>query len=462
MAGERILIIENEKPVRWSLSKEFSKEGYSVSEANNGAAGLEMLKQASYDLVLLDYTLPDTDGVSVLNQMVSKRINVPVIMMTAFGTLEGAVQAIKSGAREYIVKPFDVDEMLINIKKTLDASRMRSEVNRIHASQRKKFAMSNIIGTGPAMKSIFTMVDKIVRSRASTILICGESGTGKDFLAKAIHYNSDKADYPFMNITCSALPEQLLESELFGFEKGAFTDAKAQKKGLVELANGGTLFLDEIGDMPLALQAKVLRFLEEKQFRRVGGVHDISVDVRVIAATNKDLVHAVEEHTFRRDLYFRLKVIPVCLPPLRERKEDIPILANHFISVFNAEFKKNVKGISSNTLQMLMDYHWPGNVREIKNIIERAMILGSGDELGPEDLHLELRECAPELEESGPTSFPLSPGGISLDEVERSFVMQALASAKGNQTKAAALLGISRDRMRYRLEKFKIQKRNHK
>jgi len=307
------------------------------------------------------------------------------------------------------------------------------------------------------MREVFRMIKKVGRSAASTVLITGESGTGKDLVAKAIHYASDRAGGPFMNITCSALPENLLESELMGHERGAFTDARTSKQGLFELADGGSLFLDEIGDMGILLQAKLLRFLEEKTFKRVGGVRDIRVDVRIIAATNQDLAREVKEHTFREDLYYRLKVIPIVLPSLRERQDDIPLLVHHFIDQFNREFKKSCRGMADNALGLLRKYPWPGNVRELRNVIERAMILEDKEILDEEDLPDEISgSAAPAAVDSAGDGFKLPQGGYPLERMEFEMVRQALEKAGGNQTRAARLLSISRDALRYKIKKFNL------
>jgi DNA-binding NtrC family response regulator len=393
-----------------------------------------------------------------------------VILMTAYSSIHSAVEAIKLGAYDYVNKPFDFDDLLASIQKALETTRLRREVKRLRNEQKNAYGVSNIVGRSAAMRDVFVMIRKVAESAATTVLIQGESGTGKDLVAKAIHFASDRSDKPFMNITCSALPETLLESELFGHERGAFTDAKLQKKGLLELASGGTVFLDEIGDMGLALQAKLLRFLEEKTMKRVGGVRDIRVDVRIIAATNRDLEKAVRQGAFREDLYYRLKVIPIHLPSLEERKDDIPHLVAHFLDQFNREFKKSTQGFSPEALDCLMRYHWPGNVRELRNVIERAMILETKPQIAVEDLPREI--VRPPAEPSGappPASagaeeppdadgddgtYRLPETGVTLEEVERDLVRQALERTRGNQTHAARLLNISRDALRYKMKKF--------
>ena len=316
--------------------------------------------------------------------------------------------------------------------------------------RRREYGLDAIIGTSPAMQRVKSLLARVATSPASTVLLTGETGTGKDLAAKAVHYDSDRSSRPFVNITCSALPEQLLESELFGHERGAFTDARQQKRGLFETADGGTIFLDEIGEMTPGLQSKLLRFLEEKAFKRVGGLADVRVDVRVVAATNRDLEEEVRSGKFREDLFYRLQVMPIPLPPLRERRGDIPLLANHYIDRFNREFRKNVRGMSPAAAALLEQYQWPGNVRELRNAIERAMLLIDRDTLEPTDFTTLTRSVEP-------TQFRLPPEGVNLEEVERQLLTQALERAGGNQSRAAQLLGINRDQVRYRLEKFGLK-----
>jgi DNA-binding NtrC family response regulator len=454
MANESVLIIEDEKLVRWSLKERLKKEHYDVFEAENGSGGLEILAQDTIDLILLDFRLPDMTGIDVLRKVVADHPEIPVILMTAYSSVDTAVEAIKLGAYDYINKPFNHDEMVVTIGRALESSRLRREVRHLRSEQERRYGLTNIVGKSPAIIEVLDLIEKIAKSQATTVLIQGESGTGKDLVAKAIHYASDRANQPFMNITCSALPETLLESELMGHERGSFTDARFQKKGLFELADGGTLFLDEIGDMGVLLQAKLLRFLQEKTFKRVGGVKDITVKLRIIAATNRDLEEAVRNRTFREDLYYRLKVIPITLPPLRDRKEDIPILVRHFVDGFNQEFKKLTKGIAEDALQCLMAHSWPGNVRELKNVIERAMILENKAELSLGDLPKEIREPAAGAEMSNGNGFSLPDSGYSLEKMEGEMVRQALEKTRGNQTHAAKLLSISRDALRYKMKKF--------
>ncbi len=446
-----ILVVDDERLIRWSLKERLDQAGYRVLEAENGREALERSREG-VDLVLLDFKLPDTDGLTLLKQIKQADPDCLVILMTAYSSIESAVEAMKHGAYHYVNKPFNIEEMLILVEKALETTRLRREVKVLRATQSQAYAFERVIGDSPAMKAVIGLLKKVATSPASTVLLVGESGTGKDLMAKIVHFNSNRAAEPFMNITCSALPENLLESELFGHEKGAFTDAKAQKKGLLELADGGTVFLDEIGEMTPALQSKLLRFLEEKTFKRVGGSQDIRVDVRVIAATNRDLEEAVKKGAFREDLYYRLRVLPVTLPPLRERTGDLKSLAHHYMDVFNREFKKGVRGLSPEALKALEAYPWPGNVRELKNAVERAMLLTESDTLTPEDFLL------PTSRTTVSAAFQLPPGGVDFEQLERDLVIQALQRTGGNQTRAAALLGMNRDQIRYRIEKFKLGK----
>ena len=452
-----VLVVDDEKLIRWSLGECLREADYRVVEADAGKTALHALAEESFDVVLLDYKLPDTDGFEILRRILSEQPDAAVIMITAHSNIENAVEAIKSGATDYLAKPFRNEDMLLRVEKALETSRLRREVRRLREEQWERYGFDRMIGSSPSMQKIFRLLDRVIQAADATILIQGESGTGKDVLAKAIHFGGPRAEGPYVNITCTALPETLLESELFGHEKGAFTDAKAQKKGLVELASGGTLFLDEIGDMTPYLQGKILRFLEEKTFRRVGGAKEESVQVRVIAATNRDLKELVATKKFREDLYFRLKVIPIHLPPLRERREDIPLLVQHFIDDYNREFKKKVKGATPALTKRFEEYHWPGNIRELKNSIERAMILGTREYLDEEDLPLELFDEPAETPEAA-SLVKLTRTGVNLEGLERDLVEQALKITRGNQTRAGRLLGINRDQVRYRIEKFGLER----
>ncbi len=447
MTTPTVLVIDDEQLLRWSLRERLQQRGYQVLEAENGKQALARLEEG-VDLALLDYRLPDMDGLVVLRRIKEHDPDILVILMTAYSSIESAVEAIKQGAYHYANKPFNMDEMMLLVDKALETTRLRREVKALRARESAPYAVDRIIGESPVMREVKGLLRKIAASPATTVLLTGESGTGKDLAAKVIHYNSDRASGAFMNITCSALPETLLESELFGHEKGAFTDARQQKKGLLELADGGTVYLDEIGEMPPALQVKLLRFLEDKTFKRVGGTSDIRVDVRVVAATNRNLEQAVARGEFREDLYYRLRVLPVTLPPLRERTGDIPLLVKHYVDLFNREFRRNVRGVSEEALQVLESHSWPGNVRELRNAVERAMLLTESEILVPEDFQM-LLPREPSLE-----GFRLPPSGIDFEQLERQLVVQALERTGGNQTRAAQLLGMHRDQIRYRIEKF--------
>jgi DNA-binding NtrC family response regulator len=445
MAQQTLLVVDDEDLIRWSLKERLGREGYTMLEAATGESAVE--QAAAADLVLLDFRLPDIDGLTVLRRLKETVPDTPVILMTAFSTVENAVDAMRQGAYHYVRKPFDLDDVVVLVDKALETGRLRREVRAFRTTQSRDYSFDRIVGQSPAMLAAKDLMARVAASAASTVLLTGETGTGKDLAAKAIHYSSSRAARQHVNITCSALPESLLESELFGHERGAFTDARQQKRGLVELADGGTLFLDEIGEMALGLQAKLLRFLEEKTFKRVGGLQDIRVDVRVVAATNRDLEDDVRTGRFREDLFYRLQVMPVRLPPLRERHGDIPLLAQWYVERYNQEFRKRVQGVSSRALAALEQYPWPGNVRELRNAIERAMLLTERAELTPEDLGALSRSTMPTL-------FKLPPEGANLDEVERQLLVQALDRSSWNQTHAGRLLGINRDQVRYRIEKF--------
>ncbi len=474
MPSEKVLIVDDEKLVRWSLRQKCEEWGYHVLEADNGSAALRVAHNESPDLVLLDVRLPDASGIEVLEQLKKSGDARAVIMITADPQLEDVKTALKLGAYDFVGKPLDFDELAVAVKNALETTRLRSEVESLRGEMRRRTGYHNVIGVSQKMSDLLGFVNKIAASEATTILVQGESGTGKDLIAKAIHYQSRRGEKPFVAINCSAIPETLMEAELFGHERGAFTDAKAMKKGLFEMADGGTLFLDEIGELSPLLQAKLLRVLEDQVIRRVGGVRDMQVDVRVIAASNRDLERAVRENTFRQDLYYRLAIISIFLPPLRERKEDILPLVEFFISRYNRKFRKNVTGISDETRKLMMKYDWPGNVRELKNAVERAMILEEDTQLNPAYLpfavakqHSALTAFETSSGQNGGGSagkelpdgrslpkLEIPEGGTSLEEVERELVELAMSQANGNQTHAARLLDISRDALRYKLKKF--------
>ena len=448
MPSPTILVVDDEALIRWSLAERLKSEGYEVLEAETGQAALDKLAEG-VDLVLLDYKLPDIDGVTVLRKVKEFDQDILVILLTAYASVETAVEAMKLGAYHFANKPFNLDDIAATVARALETTRLRRELRQLRTNAARPYTLHSIVGSSGAMTALRHLVAKIATSPASTVLLTGESGTGKDLIAKVIHYSSDRASRPFMNITCSALPEQLLESELFGHERGAFTDARLQKRGLLETADGGTVFLDEIAEMVPGLQAKLLRFLEEKAFKRVGGAADIRVDVRVIAATNRNLEEEVAKGRFRSDLFYRLNVLPISMPVLRSHPEDIPLLVEYFIETFNKEFRKRVLGTTPSAYTVLQHYGWPGNVRELRNVIERAMLLSDGDRLEAKDF-----AALTNLATAGADGFELPAAGVDLEQLERSLVVQALRRSGGNQTRAAALLGLNRDQIRYRIEKF--------
>ena len=476
MPAEKILIVDDERLVRWSLRQKCEEWGYQVIEAPGGDPGLRLAQQEHLDLVLLDVRMPDMNGLQVLEQVKKTPDSPAVIMITADPQLDDVKTALKLGAYDFIGKPLDFEELRVTIQNALEASRLRVEVKSLRGEVRRHGGYHEVVAVSPKSTELMSFVQKVAASEATTILIQGESGTGKDLIAKTIHYESSRQDGPFVAINCSAIPETLMEAELFGHEKGAFTDAKQMKKGLFETAHGGTLFLDEIGELSPLLQAKLLRVLEDQVIRRVGGVRDLQVDVRVVAASNRDLEKAVREGQFRQDLYYRLAIIAIFIPPLRERSEDVLPLVDFFIDLYNRRFKKSVRGISAETRRLLQAHNWPGNVRELKNSIERAMILEDESILRPIYLPFAVGEAG----RSGLTAFEAtssSPGdgggkqlangrvlprlyipeeGTSLEEVERAMVELAMRQANGNQTHAARLLDISRDALRYKLKKFEL------
>ncbi len=454
MATAKVLVIDDEQMIRWSIQQTLQAAGYEVSVAETAAGGMAVFRQILPEVVFLDVRLPDEDGLAVLRKMKEESgEDTAVIVMTAFGEIRSAVEAMRLGAYEYLKKPFDFDELEVVVEKALDATHLKRQVGELRQERKKTYGLENIIGESAKMKQLLSLVEKVAQSDGTTVLLQGENGTGKDLFARAIHYRSRRADQPFLDISCTAMPETLFESELFGYEKGAFTDARTTKRGLIELADGGTLFLDEVGDMPLLSQAKLLKVLETKRFKRLGGTVDQVVDIRIIAATNRDLEAAVRERRFREDFYYRLKVIPIVLPPLRERPDDIPLLLLHYVAQYSAEFRKSFRHISAEAGQLLRDYPWPGNVRELRNLVERILILETGDTILPEHLPPEI--TAPTASSADPR-YRLPPAGIRLDLVEKEFVRQALEMAQGNQTRAAQLLGISRDALRYRMQKFEL------
>ena len=461
MPKETILIVDDERLVRWSLQQKLEQWGYHVSLAEDGTTALGRIQLDNPDLITLDVRLPDMTGIEVLSELRNRNVQIPVIVITAFGVVDDAVRSLKLGAYDFIEKPINFEKLENAVRNALETRRLRSEVALTHEIQRSEFSVDRIVGVSAHNREIRDLVKKIAESEASTILIQGESGTGKDLVAHAIHYESSRRDRPFSAINCAAIPETLMESELFGHEKGAFTDAHTQKRGMFEISDGGTLFLDEISEMTLAMQAKLIRVLEGQLFRRVGGVKNIQVDVRVIVASNRDLEDAVRTSKFRQDLYFRLAIIPVSIRPLREHKEDIPPLLEHFIRHYNRKFRKNIQGLTREADELLMHYDWPGNIRELKNAIERGMILAEGNRIAAKHLPIRISEggTMPVPMEEGSTDggILLPPGGMSLYDVEKELIRQAIHQARGNKTTAARLLRITRDTLRYKVKKYKLE-----
>lgn len=459
-----ILVIDDENLIRWSIKKEFEKRGFEVRTAHNAAAGMQLFLDNEPDITLLDIKLPDKNGIDVLKEM--KKINgeALIILITSFGGVESAVTAIKEGAYDYIEKPFQFEQMEVTIHRALEKFQLKKDIKGLTNREKVAHSFDHIMRTARsnAMKEVLLLARKVAVTDYTTVLLQGESGTGKDLLAKVIHYESARALKPYIEINCTALPDTLIESELFGFEKGSFTDAKQAKKGLFEIADGGTVYVDEIGDVKPATQVKLLHVLEEKKFKHIGGNRDIGVDVRVIAATNRNLEKEVEKGNFRQDLYYRLKVLPIYLPPLRERKEDIIPLANYFIANFTRKLKREIIAISPDAKRIFLQYHWPGNIRELKNLIEHIMILHDTDIITVDHLPEEFIRPAEKSSESlgipdqQGHGITVSDNGIDLAEIEKEFIKQALVTAKGNKTRAAKLLKITRDALRYRIQKLNV------
>jgi DNA-binding NtrC family response regulator len=455
LSEARVLVVDDEYLIRWTLQKNLEKEGFEVFLAETGEEALDKLQEEAPDLMLLDIKLPGMDGYEVLERALKMDPGIITIMITAFEDVEKVVRAMRLGAFDYITKPFDFSKIYLSIQKALEASQLKREIRHLRREQKSRFGFDSIVAVSQEMERVLQIAGKIAQSDAATVLIQGESGTGKEVVAHLIHERSKRQEMPFITVNCANFPEQMLENDLCGHEKGAFTDAKEVKKGLLEVADGGTLFLDEIGDMSPNLQGKILRLVEQRNFRRIGGIKDIQVDIRILTATNKDLLKLKEEGQFREDLFYRINVASIRIPPLRERPDDILPLTKYFVQKYNEEFHKNFQKISKGVEDFLGNYDWPGNVRELKNVIERAMILGEGDTLLMEHLPIEILGQA--SKQGGAIEGIRIPSeGISLEKVEEALVKQALKMTNGNQTRAAKLLDISRDALRYRMQKFGI------
>jgi two-component system response regulator AtoC len=454
MIPKSILIIDDEESFRHMLSVILKKERYDVETASNGEEGLQRITASPFDQILCDIRMPHMDGMEFLSKVQKMGIDAPIIMMSAYGTVDTAIEAMKLGAYDYISKPFKPDEIILTLKKAEERERLRKENELLRKEVEKEYSFTNIISKNEKMQKIFDVIKKVAQYK-STILITGESGTGKELVARALHYNSNRTQRPFIPVNCGAIPENLLESELFGHAKGAFTDAIRTKKGLFEEADGGTLFLDEIGELPLQLQVKLLRVLQDGEIRRVGESKSIQVDVRIVTATVKDLAKEVNEGRFREDLFYRLNVLPIHIPPLRERKEDIPLLISHFIKKYSQSMSKNVLGINPKALEAMMNYIWYGNVRELENTVERAIVLTDGDHIELDDLPPEVRDFHDgiQLEPLGEEGYSIKKGSKYL---ETNLIKKALRKTKGNHTQAAKLLEISHRALLYKIKEYEI------
>jgi len=457
MKTERILVVDDERSMREFLEIMLTKEGYEVRTAANGKEALALVEKELFDLAILDIRMPKMDGIKTLGHLKEISPETVVLMITAYASTDTAIQAMKQGAYDYITKPFKVEEIKITIHKALEKKSLQAENTLLRRVIKDTYGLGNIIGKSERMREIFDLVNKVSLTKTN-VLLSGESGTGKELVAKAIHYDSARKDRPFVVLNCGAIPENLLESELFGHMKGAFTGAISNKRGLFEAADGGTIFLDEVGELPLSMQVKLLRVIQDREFTRVGGTEPVRVDVRIISATNKELEEAVRKGEFREDLFYRLNVIQLRLPTLRERKDDIPLLAQHFLSLFSAELGKNIHRISSEAMWLLMNYDYPGNVRELQNMIERAVALESSNTLTAQNLSSYMDEQRDLTR--GNINLVIPKEGIDLEQVvesiEKTLILKALEKTKGIKKRAAELLHINFRSMRYRLEKYGI------
>ncbi|OGP52548.1 MAG: histidine kinase [Deltaproteobacteria bacterium RBG_13_52_11] len=451
MLARRVLVIDDEENLRHYLQMVLGEAGYNVETAQDGEEALEKMQHHSWDIILCDIRMPKMDGMAFLKEVKAQRLEGTIIMMSAYGTIDTAVEAMKIGAYDYISKPFNVDEIVLTIKKAEERERLREENIRLKEEVQRDYGLENIVAQSEAMRKIFELIKKVARYKSS-VLITGESGTGKELVARAIHYYSDSKDKPLISVNCGAIPENLLESEFFGHVKGAFTDAIRSKKGLFEMAHQGTMFLDEVGELPLSLQVKLLRVLQDGEIRRVGDTTSSKVDVSLIAATAKDLATEVKNGTFREDLYYRLNVLPIHLPPLRERKEDIPPLIDHFVGLYNRKLGLRIKGVSKEAMGQFLQYPWPGNVRELENIIERGIILAEKDTIGVEAIPMHMQG------EEGTTPIP---SGLSIKknsrEMEIRLIKEALKKTGGNRLRTARMLEISHKTLLYKLKDYGLE-----
>jgi len=445
--SKRILVVEDEDRLRRVIELQLTDAGFEVDLAPTGGDALRFIDRA--DLVLTDLKLPDMDGLAVLTHARQLNPAAPVVLMTAFGTVETAVEAMKKGAADFVLKPFSLEHLMTVLERALEMRSLRRENQMLRQELAQRYQFDNIVGRSDAMKEIFATIARVAPSRA-TVLLCGESGVGKDLIARSIHFHSPRREKAFVKIDCTSIPENLMESELFGYEKGAFTGAQQAKPGKFEQADGGTAFLDEIGDVPAAIQVKLLRVLQDREFERLGSNKVRQIDVRVLAATNVDLRAALEQGSFREDLYYRLNVVPLNIPPLRERKEDIPFLAKHFLDRFAAESGRAGVTLTQEGLDRLLAYHWPGNVRELENVIERSLLLSAADSLRAGDIKLDM---APRPK-AATGDAPFVPEGMTLDEYEQAIIREAMRRANGNKSQAARILGLTRNALRYRLDQM--------
>jgi len=446
MSANNVVVIDDELLIRKSLTKVLKARGYKVETAATGNAGVELVQRTHPQVAILDMRLPDTDGLTVLKRVKEAAAHTQVIVITAYGDVDSAVEAMKLGATDFVRKPYELDEIALAVEGAAQAYAREAELDVLRRPARERLHVQEILGDSAAMIAVRELVAKVASSEATTVLIEGESGTGKELVARALHFRSDRAEFPLVEVNCSQFQEALLDNELFGHERGAFTDAREVKKGLVELCDRGTLFLDEVAEMPLGTQAMLLRFIEQRQFKRVGGTETIAVDLRIVTATNKRLLEEVQKERFREDLYYRLKVVSVHMPPLRERGDDVALLARHFLREFSRKFKKSFHDVSPDAMELMRRYTWPGNVRQLRNFVERIVLLEKGTVLGPEHLPREITEAAGGAESREVRS------SLSLAEIEERHIKQVMRLTEGNKSRAARILEISRPTL---LEKLK-------